>query len=1076
MWLLLLSVTACDLETKSDSDRDGDGYAAPADCDDDDPAIYPGAADACDGIDNDCSGLPDDRPADGVLRYDDADADGAGAEGTGTLRCPDDEGYAANDDDCDDNRPEVNPGAEERCNGIDDDCDGETDQGAVDSVPVYADNDGDGFGDALRGQRCGPDEAEAVQAGDCDDTDATIHPEAADACDDADNDCDGLIDEDVAVVEWYTDADGDGQGDPASPVSACAAPEGAAANSDDCQDQDPGIYLGAPEACDGVDTDCDGLGDAADPDAEAAFDWFLDGDGDGFGSGAPTARCTATGSEVLLDGDCDEASSGVNPGATERCDEADIDEDCDGLVDDDDPGVTGLLDGFIDGDGDGFGAGPPSAGCDVAAGHVLLDGDCDDTDARVSPAEAESCSGVDDDCDGLIDADDPSVIGLLDWYADADGDSWGAAGARADCYADSGEVGLSGDCDDSDASISPAGVEVCTPAGVDEDCDGLSDDADPGVTGGTDWYADLDGDNDGAGVATRTCVAPAGWVATDADCDDTDGMISTTGAELCDGVDQDCDGTADNGVPNDGAGCVEPAAPVWDDSVEIVHVTVRTHPDTFNGTDDAAYVYLTASDGLHLNNEDWNDNEPGALDEFIFEGESLSKSTFDRMELRLSGGTDRWEPACVAVSVDGEPYYCEDSLTVAMGDNTGEQLTWRDAVSLTCDGCYGTPLSHGPMVGATGADYTHLWYRTDATRRVAIYLADSTAALATAAPVHVSWPTPESDFTDTVRIGGLQPETTWYYEIEVEGTRYGPWSFRTLPDDAGQMRVAFGSCSKDDTQPIFDLIDSFDPDLFLFVGDNHYGNTDDLHSNRQNYREMLLIPERLALVQTTPILATWDDHDYVGNNTDGSDAGKAEALQAFSEYWANGSYGTAATEGVFSSHEVGDVLVVLLDDRYWRGLDDSILGDEQEAWLVETLQASDATFKLLVSGSQFSSQGTSDSWAAFPDAQERLLQLLADESIPGVVTLSGDVHRSEFRLLPGASGGYDVPELTSSPLANSVSACSSDTDVVDCYDGGPSFVLLDIDTTLADPTVTATIYDDTGGVQATWLISLSDLQ
>ncbi len=591
------------------------------------------------------------------------------------------------------------------------------------------------------------------------------------------------------------------------------------------------------------------------------------------------------------------------------------------------------------------------------------------------------------------------------------------------------------------------------------------------------WYGDGDGDGYGAvAPVLSACVAPAGWVAAASDCDDGSSTVHPGAAEVCDGVDQDCDGEPDDGVPNDGAGCLEPAAPTWDYAVGDIHITVHTDADSSDGTDDPIELCLSASDCFALDNPDWNDNEAGATDEFIHAGVALDRSAFDQLLVRISGGSDQWQPTCVAVSLDGEPYACAAGITTALGDNTGEVLEWSEAVAISCLGCYDAPLTHGPMVGATGSDFVTLWYRTDATRRVAVYIAESEAALANAAPVHVTWPTAPRDFTDTVRIGGLTADTAYWYTVEVEGIRYGPWPVRTLPAEPGPLRLAFGSCAKDDDQPMFSVIEDFAPDVFVFVGDNHYGNTPDLDSNRQNYRYALTIPDRLALLQHTPTLATWDDHDYVGDNTDGASDGKDDAREAFSEYWANGSYGLDEVAGVFSAHSLGDVDMILLDDRYWRGLDDSVLGDAQEAWLYEVLRTSTATFKVVATGSQMTLQGSSDSWASFPEAQARFMDFLLEESISGVVVLSGDIHRSEFRLLPGAAGGYAVPELTSSPLANSNSTCAHDSEELECYDGGPSFVGIEIDTSLSDPALVSTIFDADGVAQATWTILLSELQ
>ncbi len=206
---------------------------------------------------------------------------------------------------------------------------------------------------------CGPDGVPGTgDETDCDDGAATVHEGATELCDLVDNDCDGALGADEV------DADGDG-------VMVC---EG------DCDDTDPAIHPGAPPLCDGIDTDCDGEPDSGEEDH----------DQDGFSA---------------CDGDCDDLAAGVYPGAEELCDGRD--NDCSGTADD---GLT-FLDWYLDYDGDGFG--DPDrflTTCDGAPGTqwTEVSGDCNDGDPRIHPGGTEGCFDlVDNDCDGLADADDP---------------------------------------------------------------------------------------------------------------------------------------------------------------------------------------------------------------------------------------------------------------------------------------------------------------------------------------------------------------------------------------------------------------------------------------------------------------------------------------------------------------------------------------------------------------------------------------------------------------------------------------------------------------------------------------------
>ena len=253
------------------------------DCNDGDGFVFPGATESCNGKDDDCDGVTDEAGAVGCDKlYLDADLDGWGLTTDSQCLCAPVGSYTADQPgDCDDTSDAIHPTAAEACNGKDDNCNGQLDEG-VTSV-FYVDDDQDGYGAGYSSKEaCAAPPGYTAKGGDCNDFNGEIHPNAAEACNELDDDCDGKIDEDLPKQTIYKDGDGDGfAASNAATQTKCDVPVGWTIAMDgtgdgtpdwDCDDTNVTAYPGAPEVCDGADNSCNGAADTQCPSA-CPGDW-----------------------------------------------------------------------------------------------------------------------------------------------------------------------------------------------------------------------------------------------------------------------------------------------------------------------------------------------------------------------------------------------------------------------------------------------------------------------------------------------------------------------------------------------------------------------------------------------------------------------------------------------------------------------------------------------------------------------------------------------------------------------------------------------------------------------------------
>jgi alkaline phosphatase D len=242
--------------------------------------------------------------------------------------------------------------------------------------------------------------------------------------------------------------------------------------------------------------------------------------------------------------------------------------------------------------------------------------------------------------------------------------------------------------------------------------------------------------------------------------------------------------------------------------------------------------------------------------------------------------------------------------------------------------------------------------------------------------------------------------------------------------------IAFGSCNRQNlAQPLWPVISENSPDLWIWGGDNIYGDSKDAEVIAERYAVQVEQPAYAAFRARFPIVGTWDDHDYGWNN-----AGKDYPLKAVTQNMALDFMQVPAKdprrqrEGIYGAYDFGPagkrVKVILLDGRYFatgkKAEQPELIGEAQKAWLANELKESTAQVHLLVSGIQvISEEHNWESWAEYPADREWLLNLIATTQTPGVIFISGDRHIHELSKLKDPRISYPLIDATSSGLTHS---------------------------------------------------------
>ncbi len=259
---------------------------------------------------------------------------------------------------------------------------------------------------------------------------------------------------------------------------------------------------------------------------------------------------------------------------------------------------------------------------------------------------------------------------------------------------------------------------------------------------------------------------------------------------------------------------------------------------------------------------------------------------------------------------------------------------------------------------------------------------------------------------------GLEPATRYRYAVHADGTEPddADSQFRTAAEAAQNLTIAFASCARTGSNgAVFDAIRATDPDLFVQLGDLHYGN---LTSNRSaDHIEMLgrslSTPAQSALYSSVPSMWIWDDHDYGPNDSDSTSPARGAVLAAYRQAVPHWSVDPDPDTPINQAFTLGRVRIVSCDTRSMRTAG-SMLGTDQEQWLIDELVESSNNHALVVWANptpwNFPEVEGSDVWGGFPEERRRIANALAEEGVSNLVMISGDWHLSAID--DGTNTGY----------------------------------------------------------------------
>ncbi|MBL8993178.1 MAG: alkaline phosphatase family protein [Spirochaetia bacterium] len=246
---------------------------------------------------------------------------------------------------------------------------------------------------------------------------------------------------------------------------------------------------------------------------------------------------------------------------------------------------------------------------------------------------------------------------------------------------------------------------------------------------------------------------------------------------------------------------------------------------------------------------------------------------------------------------------------------------------------------------------------------------------------------------------GLKPSTLWYYAVEVDGRlptdakKIG--SFKTFPEGPASFTFAMGACSSEQNHKVFGRIVEKDPLFFLFDGDFHYANPNgpDVETHRKAYETRVFSgTDQEEMLRRMSVAYVWDDHDYSGNDSDGSSKGRDFARRAFREYVPHFALPAGEGGAIYQSFTVGRLRVIMSDVRSERE-NGKVMSPAQRSWFEKEVLKAVADRQMIAWVTTYGWNGKiADNWGGFPEERTSLSDFFRSAGASNLMIFSGDSH------------------------------------------------------------------------------------